>query len=170
MTPSKKYTLQKATLPLMALYKCGNFNILIAQRDECYNIWLQDAEDGMAKYMFDLPTDVVSHEDCLKIIEANLKTYINIYAVEEICNVPEGLEYKLTEATMPRVVLCTCDEFNILVVEGDEYYDAWLQCDDYGVGHCMFGLPKDTVNLDECLKIVEANLEAYIRFYFIEAY
>lgn len=40
-------------------------------------------------------------------------------------------------------------------------YEAWIYCEDDGVKHLMFGMPKEQQSYEEFLEIVEANIDDY---------
>ena len=40
-------------------------------------------------------------------------------------------------------------------------YEAWISCEDYGIKHLMFGMPKEQQSYKEFCDIVEANINDY---------
>lgn len=57
------------------------------------------------------------------------------------------------------------EDYVVYIKENAYIYECYLQNENYGIMHCMFGLSKEEVNLAKLTDIISNNLKQEIEYY-----
>lgn len=57
------------------------------------------------------------------------------------------------------------EDYVVYIKENTNIYECYLQNENYGFIHCMFGLSKEQVSLEQLMDVINDNLKQEIEYY-----